>query len=787
MVFLNRLVKIRKKKFLLTMLGFLFAAMVLLSLLQFFIFYTGFLDRGMDILHTYNLKVFESVSRGIDFVHENYKSLAVNLFLMNDIQAALYGKSLDYLQINQTRNIVETIRAFYPEIHSIYLYNNKIDTFYTFYSGVSQLMQPGKAFPDTEIRATLISEEGPVKKLLPIPRMTFRNLSNADSGKIQVLSYVMYEKPELKHSINGAVVINIEASHIVNLLGSNTLAQDKISGPPGSSFYVVGMEGEVISFSGTELSRENISLIIEQAEKDNLEPVTMRVRGEKLIVSLIKKEQIGWYLLSLVPVKNISSSLKPGKLFFFISSLFLIPLVLLLVLLLARKFYTPIKELVSTVEHETGAKVNEEKPEGELEYLVNSFKSTVKQTKILEQFRNDNLITVRNEYLVGLLEGRVDTGEKAVERFQEYNVPLDPEKPMVLILLMIDHYKKFLDKIGTASHGIFPFSVGNIAQNYLFSLGPCSFAIPTENTITVILNLSEDCSFKKLSSNLLFLLKEIKKELTLTVTAALGEPVQSLDAVSDAYSQAKEIMSYNMKREAGMILTKEDVPEGGEKQYRFPVHQEEAILEGIKQEDLEGIRNHYRAYADCIGNEKAENVVLSMTRLASSVFDTIRLIETNSTLNFQQDFTVFFNRLNECESITEFNDLFDTLFCDVICLMKEKRNSQTAFKVEEAKNIIHNSYKDQCLCTEKIAEQLDISPVYFRHIFKTVTGQSVSEYIDVIRIDAFKGLLAESGRPIKNIYTDIGVTNRKYFAKKFKRYAGVTPRDYRQSRDSAVV
>jgi AraC-like DNA-binding protein len=774
----SRIADMRKKKFLLTMLGFLFLTMVLLSFLQFSIFYTGFLNQGLDILHTYTSKVFESVSRSIDFAHENYTSLAVNMYVMNDIQAALYADSLDYQQISQIRNIVDNIRNFHPEIHSVYLYNRRIEGFYTFYSGVSNLMQPADQFPDPEIQQMLDGGEA-ARKLKPISRMIPRNLSSPEDGMVQVFTYVMYEKPNFAATTNGAVIVNIQAGHIVNLIRKTGEEGEPIVSD-GTEFCIAGMDGRIISGTNDSLNRPAVKRIIHEAEKNGLKPFTQRLSGEKMIVSVVRKNQTGWYLISLVPAKNISRSLNPGRLFLFISSLLLIPVLLLIALLLAKKFYSPINELIHTVEKETGDDAEADSVDGELAFLLKTFKSAVEKSRSLEQFKNNHLLTVRNEYLSGLLEGKIDIDEHTSDIFAEYGMDLDPEEDFIIVLFHIYKYQQFFS--GT----ILPFSFGKMIQKQLVTLGPCVYAVLKENRIAVIINFSNKKGQNILHSTAVRVLERLKAEAAVEMTAAVGNLRESMDSISDAYTEAAEILSYRFKKDPGTVLTADDLPPARTDSYRFPVHEEEKILESIKRENLESLRNAYLNFTNQLIDSMAENIILSMTRLASSVFDTIRMIESNSSLSFKQNFADFSGKLHSSETFREFQILFDNLFSSVIKQMTDAKSSQTAYKITEAKEFIRSNFRDCCICTESIAQELFISPVYFRRIFKAATGQSVAEYLDQVRIDSLKDLLLETSRPIKNLLEEIGVANQRYFIKKFKRATGVNPQDYRQSRKSPV-
>ncbi|WP_088104798.1 helix-turn-helix domain-containing protein [Halalkalibacter urbisdiaboli] len=85
-------------------------------------------------------------------------------------------------------------------------------------------------------------------------------------------------------------------------------------------------------------------------------------------------------------------------------------------------------------------------------------------------------------------------------------------------------------------------------------------------------------------------------------------------------------------------------------------------------------------------------------------------------------------------------------------------------------NISHND----------IANYVEISPKYLSVLFKKEVGVSVSEYMQQIKINESKKLLAYSKSPISEICTLLNFNDQSYFTKVFKKIVGITPKLYRE-------
>ena len=78
-----------------------------------------------------------------------------------------------------------------------------------------------------------------------------------------------------------------------------------------------------------------------------------------------------------------------------------------------------------------------------------------------------------------------------------------------------------------------------------------------------------------------------------------------------------------------------------------------------------------------------------------------------------------------------------------------------------------------------IAEVAGISVSYLAIRFKKETGQSVMEYINEKRVMDARKYLAVTDMPVAVVGEQVGIGNRNYFTKLFKKYEKCTPREYR--------
>jgi len=116
-----------------------------------------------------------------------------------------------------------------------------------------------------------------------------------------------------------------------------------------------------------------------------------------------------------------------------------------------------------------------------------------------------------------------------------------------------------------------------------------------------------------------------------------------------------------------------------------------------------------------------------------------------------------------------------------LLLSRIKPNHPTT--VSPAVNLFLESIFDPDRKPENIAsyaEAAGISANYLSRLVKQSTGRSIGAWIDIVRIQKAKRLLASTTLSIIDIATSVGVDDQSYFSRLFKKETGMTPSLFRK-------
>lgn len=85
------------------------------------------------------------------------------------------------------------------------------------------------------------------------------------------------------------------------------------------------------------------------------------------------------------------------------------------------------------------------------------------------------------------------------------------------------------------------------------------------------------------------------------------------------------------------------------------------------------------------------------------------------------------------------------------------------------------------LSLSALSAMYNVTPAYLSGVFKKETGQSLTDYVNKKRIETAKHLLKNTNLQIQTIAQHCGILDLHYFSRMFKKYAGQTPTQYRET------
>lgn len=212
----------------------------------------------------------------------------------------------------------------------------------------------------------------------------------------------------------------------------------------------------------------------------------------------------------------------------------------------------------------------------------------------------------------------------------------------------------------------------------------------------------------------------------------------------------------------------------------YPYEKEKALITKLKTGDTEqakALLNDLLGYVFFAEGNNLE-VVKSRALELSSLLSRAAIeggATSDSVLKVNNQF------LMSLQNITDLDDLCyklqETIDVFTECMFNYIPSKGNEITKKAIRYISQNFSRN--LTLDEVADHVHLNSAYFSTLFKQSTGSSFKEYLNMVRIEESKRLLSNTDYSIIDISLATGFEDQSYFSKVFKKYTGLTPKQYR--------
>lgn len=674
-------------------------------------------------------------------------SSAISSQIYNDVSVSkmLHYSQLDYSDESMAMSQIKNYIFLFPMIDSIYVYNSKLDRFFTFSSSQSIRTGSKKAnYFDRQV-VTIIDHPTDYRPTIPFAR----RLTDVEGNLInKYYTFVMNDEIWAR---TDSVIVNIKESYIQNIIDESDVA--------GSQTYILDGKGVVVSDSAetpmlTDLSdRDYVQRILENPYVPGY--FIAAVGGVKSLVVYTAKDSIGWTYVRVIRWDVLFKSLDNIKLILFGFSLAIMALGVLAAIAIARQLYRPIITLIRNVQ-------------------------------TLEAEKKDNSIQMRHDFLRDLLLDSTATSSASVsERLTELGVAIPLRVPILLLLFRIDHYRSYLQQYNCEERAAVKKAILNAAVQELAALARLEAVDLDDNSVVIVLdgtNLAEADLKETLAPRLIQIQQTLLDSSCLSVTVAVSNIGADLETMHDLYLQAAETSLHRLFSGHRSILYASDILALSAAKYSYPLQREKAMIDSMMENRMEDVK---KAFLETV-METADhpNVIFNLTvsHLIFTLNSTINVIAANNSLASGFEVSIPVGLVSEVETVDEFAERVFSILDRLGSALEDKKSQKYGSIVANINDFIEQRYAMPDLSISRIAEAMGMSDAYMCRIYKQKTLRTIWDTIVDTRMKKARELLAETDLPVSRVSELCGFLTSTYFYTVFKASNGVTPSEYRKKR-----
>lgn len=260
---------------------------------------------------------------------------------------------------------------------------------------------------------------------------------------------------------------------------------------------------------------------------------------------------------------------------------------------------------------------------------------------------------------------------------------------------------------------------------------------------------------------------------------SVSNPAFDFTKASDAYLEAGTAYDNRFVMGIANVLRFGDVSAAAKDVVPFSRNYLEGFRNALRSGDTQALNDRIDDLFHYLGNTQLS--LFSFRMIYNNVIGALLSEHYNrqgDSVDTAQYFDVF--SLSNCRSINDL-DLILRKLCNTILAQKQADTPQAHPVIQSAIAFMRDHYTDPMLSMSAVADAHGISAAKLSVEFKAYSGMSPSDYLLLLRMEKAKELLGSTKRPIKDIGVEVGYLDASGFIRRFKKYVGVTPAQYRQN------
>jgi len=263
-------------------------------------------------------------------------------------------------------------------------------------------------------------------------------------------------------------------------------------------------------------------------------------------------------------------------------------------------------------------------------------------------------------------------------------------------------------------------------------------------------------------------------------TAIITEPVDS-DEDLIRQIQHSRIAMYNRLLTDTNTVSELNAPAAESEENHTLTSKISSLLENrpesFEPEEIKKCLNDAKRIMHETKNISGLDVKTELLRLAHNYMDWFELLDTS--LDKSGKAAYFSEMYEHCINLDQAFELLEETIIRTLLEVLNHLKSREIKPVAYAKHYIEKN-KGIDIKLEELAKNAGFSYSYFSYLFKKETGKTLTEYIQMVRIETAKKLLVEKERNVSEIAELVGYSDIKFFTKQFKKTLGVSPNEYRK-------
>ncbi len=417
--------------------------------------------------------------------------------------------------------------------------------------------------------------------------------------------------------------------------------------------------------------------------------------------------------------------------------------------------------------------------------VVNIIEEEDRQNDIIlgmEKKLIESVPLLRDKFLKTLVFGDIEETRLIEDRIEFLNLDLTMDGKYCIMIIDIDDQVQLFKGMKEKDQQLISLSVINISKE-LIKIYYNGYVIEKERgEFVCIIQVNETSDLFDIEKVAEHIQITLGNKLDLSISIGIGKIVDNLSLLMNSYYNANKALAQKLFVGKNQIFTLENDTETYNSDLNIDLKKEEKIKfllkAGEKDEVINFINNMFNKLLDNrnLDIKQFQIICFQLIHITFSVLMELEITTNKNSINEG----VLWNKLIETETLEDMKNIIVDHYKNVNMLLQENSNGSDNYTIQNIKSIIEEKYFEN-ITVNDISKLVFLSTNYICMIFKRDTGTTINDYITRIRIEKAIEMLKDPGIKLYDICYAVGYSDPSYFSKVFKKYTGLSPKQYKEN------
>jgi two-component system response regulator YesN len=557
---------------------------------------------------------------------------------------------------------------------------------------------------------------------------------------------------------NGAFIFNIKQSFFSELINDtmNYYAQN-------SDIYIFDKHGNVLyrNQNDYEMAIPAIDLI---KKYTNHNEQTLHLLEEDHAISMTtSRDREMYYVFSMQRDAFYYKSIHVKNQIMLYTILFLLA-AFLIIYLVSTRIYKPIRKITNSVElimSNFGIHSDSKSPTDDFNKIQHSI--TMLSDRVIKNFP-----IIKHNFYNELLENRYNP--LSLEEKQDFLKIAKSMKFYQVSTIYLTMTKKDIEERETIRSTLIDY-IGAIEDKdygiYAMARG--------SSRIILIVNYNEPDLYHEKLDRIKQLIESVLSELSCSAFIASGRRCNDLKLLWQSYQDTRDLAPYFFIYQDQILEFEQLQPFKSVLDKELVNHQQWVGI--INSQDIPGLDQFITKLImeirrQRISYDKVNELLLEILKITKN-----EILVNNPNMSIQF-FDHVFAELKILESLDGFKNMMIDFLTHYWSYIQQERDEIYDDLMVRLLDYINHNLSDN-FSLKDLSEKFHVSYSYLSTLFYKSTGKTFTYFVMEKRIELATSKLLESNDSIEQIARDVGISDAGYFIKQFKKYKGLTPKQYR--------